>query len=214
MNTADLIRQRFEKVNSQYVNTSGGKVYAEPSKLRIETPLEAGIGSYTFDVKKTDIRNRREVALDRNDVFIPNFLGLFISLQPTANPSTEILSSFPLYNDGVKPSPYVAGFQNKDIEALYNGKFTWTIDNGVLLSSYPTERFRKVPETQSAFVLDSNDSAVAEQILPEWDILKACDLLIPRFLIAGTRDHQITVHFDSAGLTFPVTTGYKPYLVL
>lgn len=214
MEINDLIRERFVKINNEYQKTSGGKVYAEPSKLRIEATLQAGVGTYNFDVKKTDINNQREVSLDRNDVFIPNFIGLLIALQNNTKPSTEVLSSFPLYNDGVNPSPYAAGFQNSDIEALYNGKFQWTIDNGVLFGSYPTEHFRKIQQTQGAFVLDSNDDAVSEQILPEWDILKACELLYPRLTIAGTRDHRISVNFDAAGLTFPVTTGYTPKLVL
>ena len=35
MITADLIRERFATINSEAVNYSGGKIYAEPSKIRI-----------------------------------------------------------------------------------------------------------------------------------------------------------------------------------
>lgn len=213
MNTADLIRERFAKINNEFAGSTDGKVYAEPSKIRIEVPLLAGVGRYEFDIKKTDIKNQREVSLNRNDLFVPNFMGLFLSLQNDTKPSAEILSSFPLINDGVNPSPYVAGFQNTDVEALYNGKLTWQIDNGILMQAYPTERFKKVPETQGAFVLDSNDQPLNEQIVPEWDVLDACDLIIPKLMIAGTRDHRISVNFDASGLTFPVTTGYTPVLV-
>lgn len=211
---SELLRERFVKVNREYNAVSGGKVYAEPSKIRIETDLLAGVGTYEFDIKKTDIRNMREVSIDRNDVFIPNYLGILLSVQDDSKPSAEVLASFPLYNDGVNPSPYAAGFQNNDIEALYNGKFTWTIDNGVLFSSYPTEHFRRVPRTQGEFLLDSQDAAVSQEILPQWDILDACELLYPRITIAGTRDHRIRINFDGAGLTFPVTTGHTAKLVL
>ena len=214
MITSDLLRERFVKLNQEYQKGTGGKVYAEPSKIRIELALKAGVGTYEFNIKKTDIDNQREVSLDRNDVFVPNSLGLFLMIQQDAKPSTGVLSSYPLYNDGVNPSPYPAGFTNKDIEALYNGKFKWTIDNGVLFSSYPTEHFRKVPQTQGAFVLDSNDAVKNEQILPEWDILQSCELVVPRITICGTRDHRITVEFNAAGLTVPVTAGYTPKLVL
>ena len=211
---SELLRERFVKINREYAQVSGGKVYAEPSKIRIEKDLLAGVGTYEFDIKKTDIRNMREVSIDRNDVFIPNYLGILLTIQDDSKPSAEVLASFPLYNDGVNPSPYPSGFKNKDIEALYNGKFTWTIDNGVLFSSYPTEHFRRVPRTQGDFALDSNDNAVNLQTLPQWDILDACELLYPRITIAGTRDHRIRINFDGAGLTFPVTTGHTAKLVL
>ena len=214
MNVADILRERFVKVNSEYQNATGSKLYAEESKLRIEIPLQAGVGRYQFNIKKTDITNQREVSLDRNDVFIPNFMGLFIGIQDNSTPSAEVLSSYPLYNDGTNPSPYPVGFLNKDIEALYNGKFVWLIDNGILFSSFPTERFRKVPQTQGAFVLDSTDAAVNENIIPEWDIRKASEMMIPKLTIAGTRDHNISVNFDASGLTFPVTTDNTPVLVL
>ncbi|MBO7736073.1 MAG: hypothetical protein J6S67_26115 [Methanobrevibacter sp.] len=213
-NVSELIRERFVKVNREYAQVSGGKVYAEPSKIRIEKELLSGVGTYEFDIKKTDIRNMREVSIDRNDVFIPNFLGVFLTLEDNSKPACGVLSSFPLYNDGVNPSPYVAGFQNHDVEAIYNGKFNWVIDNGVLFSSYPMEHFRVVPQTQGDFALDSNDQAVNLQTLPEWNILKSCELLYPRITIAGTRDHKIRVNFDGAGLTFPVTAGYTPKLTL
>ena len=207
------MRERFVTLNQEYSSYSSGKVYPEPSKLRIEAQIVDGVGRYQFDIKKTNILNSREVSLDRNDVFVPNFMGLFLALQSNTNPADEILMSFPAINDGVNPSGYAKGFQSQSIEALYNGKLVWLVDNGVLLNSYPTERFKKVPQTQKAFVLDSQDAAKAESIETEWNILDACDVIIPKITIAGTRDHNITVNFDANGLTFPVTSGYTPYLV-
>ena len=39
---------------------------------------------------------------------------------------------------------------------------------------------------------------------------------IPRYTIAGTRDHKISVNFQAAGLTFPLNnpTDYEANLVL
>lgn len=213
MNLTDLRRERFVAVNKEYQQYSNGAKYAEESKIRIETPLQNGVGQYVIDIKKQITGNKREVSLDRNDVFIPNFIGVFVALQSTTKPATEQLMSFPAINDGTAPSQYAAGFKSKDIFALYNGRLVWNIDNGVLLGSYPTERFLKVPETQGAFLLNSSDESVAEQILPEWDVLKSCDLVIPKLTVAGTRDHQITINFDAAGLSFDCTEGYKPVLV-
>lgn len=214
MDVADIIRERFVSVNDEYQAYSNGKRYAEPSKLRIETQLQNGVGMYQFNIKKTDINNQYEQALDRNDIFFPTMWGLFLALRSNTNPSTEVLMSFPHINDGSDPSVFQIGFQNNNIEALYNGKIKWLVDNGVLLTAYPTEKFRKVPEQQGAFVLNTSDSAVNENIVCEWDIVKACDFLTPKLTIAGTRDHNISVNFDASGLTFPVTSGYTPYLVL
>lgn len=218
-NTVDVVRARFEAVNREYLQYSGNKKFAEPSKIRIETQLKSGQGRYEFNIKKMDLDNAFEKALDRNDVFIPNFLGLFISLRPTTNPMTEVLMSFPLYKDASNPSAYEAGFTSKDPEAIYNGTLQWLIDNGVMLSAYPTENFRKVPNRQGEFVVTTLPAGVTldtkpQSILPEWNIKDACEFLVPKFTIAGTRDHKLTVNFDASGLTFGCTSNYTPYLVL
>ena len=213
MNLTDFRRDRFIAVNNEYQQYSNGVKYAEESKIRIETPLQNGVGQYTIDIKKLNITNKREVSLDRNDVFIPNFMGLFLALQSNTAPAKEVLMSFPAIKEDGEPSHFEVGFKSKDIFSLYNGRLVWGVDNGVLLGSYPTERFLKVPETQGAFLLDQEGNSVSEQILPEWDILDACDLVIPKLTIAGTRDHQITVNFDAAGLKFDCTDGYTPVLV-
>lgn len=211
MTQADITRERFVAVNNL---AAGIGKFAEPSKIRIEVDLLDGVGRYNFDIKKTDIRNQREKSLDRNDVFIPNRWSVLLALQSTTNPSTEVLASFPIINDGTNPSVHPVGFTNNNIEAMYNGSLSWTVDNTMLLSAYPTELFRKVPEQQGAFVLNSSDAAVQEGIKVEWDMNKATDFITPKLTIPGTRDHQITLNFDAAGLTFPVTDGYKPVLVL
>lgn len=213
MITADLIRERFATINSEAVNYSGGKIYAEPSKIRIEAQLKSGQGRYEFNIKKQDIDNSWEKSLDRNDIFVPNFMGLLIALRSTTNPMTEVLRSFPIVNDGVNPSAYPAGFTADDADAIYNGSLQWTIDNGVLFNAYPTENFKKVPETQPAFILDSTNAVVRQSIKSEWDIKSALELVIPKLILAGTRDHRVTVNFEASGLTFATTSGYTPYLV-
>jgi len=213
MQVADIMRERFVEVNDEYKRYSGGKKYAEISKLRIETPILDGVGQYTIDIKKQIVGNKREVSLDRNDVFIPTTLGIFLALQSTTKPSTEVLLPFPAIADGTDPSVHEVGFKTRDIFALYNGKLIWNVDNGVLMGSYPTERFLKVPQTQGKILLKSDNSVVNEQILPEWDIDAMSDVLLPKLTIAGTRDHQITINFDASGLSFACTDGYTPVLV-
>lgn len=213
MEYADLLRERYANENALASQYSGGQLYAEISKLRKEVTLLNGVGTYRFDIKATDITNAYEKTLDRNDVFIPSRIGLFVALQSNEKPSTQILHSY-IPVAGENPSVHEVGFINNDAEAIYNGYMRWQIGNGVLFSGYPTERFRKVPQQQGAFVLNSSDKAVNEQIKSEWSIDCATELMIPRIIVAGTRDHNITVNFNGEGLSFACTEGYTPKLVL
>lgn len=207
-------KERFDKVFD--IIKAGGfadKVHPEESKIRIEEEIKNGKSQYIFNIKKTDVDGVREQSLDRNDIFVPSSWSILLGLRSTTNPQLEKLYSFaPICKD--EHSVHTVGFKSDSIEALYSGYLQWLVDNAVMLSTYPMEKFRKVPETQGAFLLDQNDGVVNEGILPEWDLADALELIIPRMTIAGTRDHKIAVNFDASGLQFPVTEGYKAYLVL
>ena len=205
-----IIKDRFDKVFAQLRGTN---IYPEESKLRISLPIQNGKGQYIFDIKNATVDGTVEQHLDRNDVFVPNKWAVLIEIVETATGVRHLFSHAPI-NDGVHPSVYPFGFTSEDIESLYSGFLAWNVDNQVMLSTYPMEKFRKVPRQQGAFVLDSNDAAVSEGIQEEWSIDKALELIMPRYTIAGTRDHKISVNFPAAGLTFPVTSGYTANLVL
>lgn len=199
MNTADLIRNRYERLHAEF----GSVVTPEPSKIRIEVPLKDGVGQYKFDVKKA-IVNDREQGLDRNDVFVPNFFSVMFGFQSAEHPET--MSLYP-YAPRVGTNLVAQeGFTNDNANSLYNGKLTLQIDNQMILNAYPTENFKKVPEEQGCVIFDG-EALVNMGIQPEFTIQDACELLIPRILIAGTRDIKFTLSFDAAGLTFPATTG-------
>ena len=205
-----IIKDRFDKVFAQLRGTN---IYPEESKLRIALPIQNGKGQYIFDIKNAVVDGTVEQHLDRNDVFVPNKWAVLIELVETATGVRHLFSHAP-YNDGNEPSVYPFGFESHDIESLYSGFLAWNVDNQVMLSTYPMEKFKKVPRQQGAFVLASDDSAVNEGIQEEWSIDKALELIMPRYTIAGTRDHKISVNFPAAGLTFPVTSGYTANLVL
>lgn len=205
-----IIKDRFDKVYNQLRGTN---IYPEESKLRISLPIKDGKGQYIFDIKNATVDGTVEQHLDRNDVFVPNKWGVLIEFVETATGVKHLFSYAPK-NDGVNPSVAPFGFTSEDIESLYSGFLAWNVDNQVMLSTYPMEKFRKVPRQQGAFVLDSNDAAVSEGIQGEWSMDKALELIMPRYTIAGTRDHKISVNFPAAGLSFPVTSGYTANLVL
>ena len=211
MNIFQIIKDRFDKV---YAQLRGTNIYPEESKIRVSLPIQDGKGQYIFDIKNAIVDGLVEQHLDRNDVFVPNQWAVLIELVEKAT-GVKKLFSFAPKNNGNDPSVCPVGFTGDDIESLYSGFLSWNVDNTVMLSAYPMEKFRKVPRQQGAFVLASDDSAVHEGIMPEWSLDKALELIIPRYTIAGTRDHKISVNFPAAGLTFPLNdSDYEANLVL
>lgn len=206
-----IIKDRFDKVLAQL---RGTKIYPEESKLRVSLPLKASVGQYIFDIKNAVVDGLVEQHLDRNDVFIPNKWAVLIEFVNKAT-GVKTLYSHPVFNDGVNPSVAPVGFVKRDIMSLYNGFLAWNVDNTVMLSTYPMEKFLKTPRQQGAFVLNSSDAAVQEGIEQEWSIDKALELIMPRYTIAGTRDHKITVNFPAAGLDFALNdSNYEANIVL
>lgn len=214
MDIQSIIKNRFDQVWDM-IKSAGfsADVHPEESKIRLEQAITDGKSQYIFNIKQTDVDGVVEHSLDRNDVFVPNRLGVFVAIKNNTT-GVERLYSYIPENDGVNPSVHAAGFTTGAANTIYSGYMQWLVDNVVMLSSYPMEKFHKIPRQQGAFVLDSQDAAVNEGIQSEWAIDKAMELLIPRYTIAGTRDHKITLNFPAANLQFPVTSGYTAKLVL
>lgn len=209
MDYVQITKDRLNKVMDQLAGT---KLWPSQSKIRLAQPIKDGKGQYIFDLKKGG-DGLVNFALDRNDVFIPNFIGVLLEF---VNDETGVrkLYSFAPQNDGENPSVFEVGFVDDQIEKLYAGHVQWLLDNQVMMPSLPMEIFHRVPQTQGAFVLNSSDEAVQEGIQVERDIYEMLSLLLPKYTIAGTRDHKITVNFDAAGNTFACTEGYTANLVL
>lgn len=212
MNIVEIIKDRFDKVWALIKASTNSDIYPEESKIRLEQPIVNGKGQYIFSLKNDSVDGVVEHALNRNDVFVPTRWGLFVSLVETAT-GTEHLYPYIPVADGSNPSVHKFGFLTDALEALYSGFMSWTLDNNVVLSAYPLEKFRTVPQVQGAFVLDSSDQAVNEGILPEWKLDDFMTLITPRYTIAGTRDHKFTFNFPAANKTFACTSGYTAKLV-
>lgn len=204
-----ITKDRLNKVMDQLADTG---LYPSQSKIRLELPIKDGKGQYIFNLKEGG-DGVTTFALDRNDVFIPNYWGVFLQLTETET-GVKTLFSFAPVNDGENPSVFAFGFEQNQIEKMYSGHMQWLVDNSVMLPAFPMENFHYVPETQGAFVLDSDNNAIQEGIQLERDIVDMMSLVLPKYTIAGTRDHKITVTFDAANNTFPVTEGYTAQIVL
>lgn len=209
MQHVSIVKERLNKVMDQLAGTG---LWPEQSKLRLSLPIKDGKGQYIFNLKEGG-DGVSTFSLDRNDVFIPNYIGILLELVEEATGLKQIYSFAPI-NDGENPSVFPVGFKNKQIEKIYAGHMQWLLDNQVMMSAYPMEKFHKVPETQGAFVLNSEDVPVQEGIQVERTLEDMLELVLPKYVIAGTRDHKITITFDAAGNEFPVTDGYTANVVL
>ncbi len=210
MDFVQIIKNRYDKVIDQLAGTG---LWPSQSKLRYSLPIQNGKGQYTFDLKeKGDGLNT--FGLDRNDVFIPNFVGVLLELVNTTTGVKKLFSFAPVGSTDEAPTVFPVGFADDQIEKLYSGYLQWLLDNQVMMPVFPMENFKHVPETQGAFVLNSSDEAVQEGIQVEYDINKMLTLLYPKYTIAGTRDHKVSVNFDAAGNTFECTEGYTANIVL
>lgn len=204
-----ILKDRYNKVIDQLAGTG---LWPSQSKLRLALPIKDGKGQYIFNLKEGG-DGVSTFALDRNDVFIPTMFGMLIELVKTATGEKTLYSFIPR-NDGVNPSVFEAGFVDGQMNKIYSGHVQWLLDNQVMMPAFPMEKFHYVPENQGAFVLNSSDEAVQEGIQLERNLDDMLTLLYPKYVIAGTRDHKISVNFDAAGNTFDVTEGYTANLVL
>lgn len=210
-----MTKARLKELAPLLANVRG--VFWQRSKIRIELPILPGVGRYTFDLKKESFGNGiTTFPLKRDDVIVPNGIGVLLSLSHKVN-GTEVeeLFSFAPKNDGKNPSVFPVGFTSNNIESLYNGFFEWTVGSLVAWDNYAMESFKKVFRQQGAFVLNSDDAAVQEGIQPEHDIYDLLQPILAKYFVSGMQDHQMTVNFPAAGLEFPLNDEtYTAKLVL
>lgn len=206
----EIIKSRLNSLMDQLAGTG---LWPEQSKIRLSQVIKDGKGQYTFNLKDAG-DGVSTFGLDRNDVFIMNYIGALIEFEEIATGVKHEFSFAPIASAEGAPTVFPIGFTNDQINKLYTGYMQWLLDNQVMLSAYPMENFKKVPETQGAFVLNSSDEPVQEGIQVEGDIYDKLTLVYPKYVVAGTRDHKITMNFDAANLTFPCTEGYRANLVL
>lgn len=214
-NYSEIVKARQKYLMGLVAGKKG--VFVQRTKLRMELPIEPGVGQYIFDIKKESLGNGLTTfVLKRDDIVIPNGIGVLIALSHKVN-GTEVeqLYSFAPKNDGVKPSVFPVGFTTDSIENLYGGHMQWQVGSTLAWDSFAMENFKKVFRQQGAFVLDSNDAALNEQIQPEFEIEKMLQPILADYITAGTQDHQMTINFPAAGLTFPLNdSNYTAKLVL
>ena len=191
-------RQRFELVKDWCKHNN---VTPQLSKIRLSRELLNGVGAYDFflDDQKMNM-SVGDVALNRNDLFVPMALGVFIQIDEK-NPSGKA----PLYTYPLGKNKQLRYFKNvADVEAIYNGSLKIEMDTTVVNQSFPLEVFRYVPETQPVVMLDSTNKEQSVGLLPEFDCSDAMFPLAPEYYFQGKIDTKLSVVFNGQNSDFTV----------
>lgn len=191
-------RQRFEVLKDWCKKE---KVTPQLSKIRLSRELRDGVGAYEFllDDKKMDLV-AGDVALNRNDLFVPMSIGLFLQVDEK-NPSGKA----PLYTYPLGKNRQLRYFKKvEDVEAIYNGLMKIEMDTTVVNQSFPCEVFRWVPETQPVMMLDSSNKEQTTGLLPQFDASESMFPLAPEYYFQGTIDTKISVLFNGQNSNFTV----------
>lgn len=165
-----------------------------PSYLRVEATLQNSRSNYVFDVKKNGNESATEVKLDRNDLFVITDLAFYLIAQDSTKVGREILET---YNNETTFPP-VTGFDPKDLEAVYNGKFSLKLGTIVNIEGMSMQHFKYVPQTQRSAAGNRNQYS-------QRDASYALGSLI---YLRGTNDITVTVDIPTyAGIALQSQTA-------
>lgn len=182
------------KTNPEY---AGKNITA--SYLRLETLITNGNNKLQFKTYVGDgtTQTPTEKRLERNDKFAIVKLGFFLLSQPDGK-STGRLHSY--------PNPTDFGAAAADLEAIFNGELSITINRTKILPFYDMQSFLKVPETQQSGA-GNRDQRSLEKLLVN---------LTPHIDLDGSGTNEIEITYPShagfAGGT--AASGFKHYAVL
>lgn len=172
-----------------------------PSYLRLETQIANGTNKMVFKTYVGDgtTQNPSERRLERNDKFIVTEWGFFLLKQPDGK-SNGRLHSYP------NPTDFSTAGLADDLESIFNGELSVTVQRKKIFPAYAMQNFLKVPETQQSAGTNRDQRELRKLLVH----------LTPHLELdgSGTNDIEVTypAHTGWAGGTAPAT--FKHYGVL
>lgn len=193
MKNIQFQRNRFEKVLSYYGKQG---IAPEISVIRIDEKLVNGQGVYNFNLKK-EILSAGESNLKRNDLFVVDSLGVFLTIKDTTKPGTEQILSFVQLENAAG----IDGFTTNDINALYNGALHIATGTTVNVNAMPCSLFEKIPNRQPELIMGvkSDDSALlgTNGVKASFSLEDTVVDMAEELIFAGTQDHKVQVSFPT-----------------
>ena len=202
----NLKQQKWQSVQKW---CKANNITAQESLIRVAMPLQDGKGLYDFNILESNTRRSTDKTLNRNDLFIPYGMSVFIAFEEVdafGNPTGKA----PLYPYAPKAGVQNEyGFMGSDIEALYNGQLSISFGQTEVNRAFPMLNFKNVPETQPFGIYDGTEF-VNSGIQPEFMLDDVLYQLVPNYYFAGTEAIKISAEFEATGSSFAIAAGTAP----
>lgn len=169
------------------------------SFLRVKQPLINSQNNLTFDIAQNGTPAADEQKLNINDSFYVTDYGFMLTTELTGAALNVPYASYPneveFANTGVPA----------DLEIVYKGSFSVTVNSTVILETTDLQRFRTVPQTQKALAADKS----------QFEKPYAMDSITPNVFFNGRASNQIEVTIPALnGANIQGTNNYTNYLVM
>lgn len=205
-------RQEFDKVLPYYAAQG---IVPQRAKLKAVAELKTGVDRLNFlFTKDNSLKQAIEMLLGKTDLFIGHSIGVALMLEKTGEEGLAPLYSYPVPAGDHLPTG-LAGFENGNAFAIYNGKLIMRTGSTVNQSRLPLDECLYVPETQAFGLLNSSDEVVSGGVIPSFNIENVLIQLEERLILTGTKTQPFEIEFPfKSNATFGVPDGYKAYAVL
>jgi hypothetical protein len=157
-----------------------------PGYLRLETTIKNSQNILSFKTFEGDGASvyPTERRLDRNDAFIATEVGFFLLRQDVANVKTN-----GLLNTYVNLTTFAAaaGFTPADLNAIYQGRLSITINKVKKVPDIDLQRFLHIPETQQTGATNYDQRKYKDGFIN----------LTPQVIIDGSGTNELEVAWPS-----------------
>lgn len=174
-------RDFYETVKGKYPQLQPTLSY-----LRQEQTLKNNASSYAFDFKTANAKSVTERLISITDAFGVNQIQIGLILREIARPSNGVVLTFPSL-DEVTPGFTTAAAAlraTRDLEAIYNGSVTLSVDNNTIFDALDARRFREVPVSQQGAFAGRNSARYDQgQVAIE-----------PQLFLDGARSNKLIVN--------------------
>lgn len=186
----------------------GGAVLSQ-SYLRLETLAVANQTQYNFDVlvnENTQVANfNTQQKLNLQDAFVISSIGFYLAC-PTSNTSTKFrLLTYPTFDSN---NFTTATFAN-DALALYNGYWSLTVNQRVIVPNWDLQRHLVIPETQANAVYATTTAPTSPIHLADdyYDGGESAQYPVePNVTLVGSKKHNFTLTLPAGIATLPTNT--------
>lgn len=173
------------------------------SYLRLEQALVTTKAQYTFPVQiNQGTTTNTEQRLNLQDSFVISHVGLFVALPSSATDTTYRLQTY--------PDPLIFTTGATAMGTIYNGYFTISVNNNVLVPSWDLYRHYTVNQTQSSVAgATPPPNAVLNQNAGGEDSFFAME---PNIILVGSKNNILTITLPAAVATVDANSRLVLYL--